>query len=256
MIEMICTSAPEATVNLVLSIDGIGPEHDRLRGCPKNFEKLLETWEAVKPLRQKATNLSIKFHTVLSNQNYAHFEEIRDFVKELEPDLHTFDFLRGTPADDSMGLPPEDVLPKLTRDIKEVLRYYGGYERLRKHHALLKSVYQTVTEEYYDEFLKVLREKRQTIPCVASRMTLVIGESGDVSLCEMLPPFGSFREYGYEFDTLWNSEAAKQVRAHISGKECHCYHPCYQTVNVLSRPSSVVRAIVKQSAGKRGTKKE
>ncbi|MBI5115677.1 radical SAM protein [Candidatus Poribacteria bacterium] len=247
MTEKICLSAKEATLNLVLSIDGIGPEHDRLRGCPGNFEALMKTWKLVRPLRAEAPNLSVKFHTVLSSLNYTRFDEIKSFVEKLEPDLHTFDFLRGEPAEASLTLPPEETLPQLAGKIKAVLRQYGGYERLRKHHSLLKTVYEAVVEDYYDQFLRIRREKRQTIPCVGDRMTLVLGASGEASLCEMLPSFASFRDCNYDFDSLWNSEASKKMRRDVSAGKCYCYHPCYQTINVLFRPTSVLRALAKRA---------
>ncbi len=246
MTEDICSSLNEVTLSLALSIDGVGAEHDRLRGCPNSFEALLKTWEAVAPLREKLPNLSVKFHTVLSNQNYTYFDEIRAFVEKLKPDLHTFDFIRGNPADDTLVLPPEEALPRLCKNIKGVLRHYGGYERLRMHHALLKAVHRTVVEEYYDEFLKILREKRQTIPCVAARMTLVLGDSGEASLCEMLSPFASFRDYEYDYNSLWNTKEAVEARENVAAGKCHCYHPCYQTVNVLFRPASVTRALARR----------
>jgi MoaA/NifB/PqqE/SkfB family radical SAM enzyme len=248
--QAMCSSAEEATFNLVLSIDGIGEEHDRMRGCPGNFDKMMKTWELVEPLRRTAPNLSIKFHTVLSNLNYTHFDEIRDFVEKLGPDLHTFDYLRGETPDDSITLPPEETHPELSRKIKAVLRRYGGYDRLRKHNSLLKTVYEAIVEDYYDEFLKIRREKRQTVPCVASRITLVVGASGEASLCEMLKPFASFREYDYDYNALWNCTAAQAMRKHVSAGKCYCYHPCYQTINVLFRPTSAVRALVKRATGK------
>lgn len=249
MTEEICSSAKEATLNLVLSIDGIGEEHDRLRGCPGNFEKLMKTWELAKSLRERAPTLSVKFHTVLSNFNYIHFEEIKDFVEELKPDLHTFDFLRGETPDNSIALPPEETLAELSSKIKVVLRHYGGYERLRRHHSLLKTIYEAVVEDYYDEFLKIRREKRQTVPCVASRITLVLGASGEASLCEMLQPFATFRDFNYDYPSLWNSEQAAEARKHVAAGKCYCYHPCYQTINILFRPTSAMRALAKRAMG-------
>jgi hypothetical protein len=182
-----------------------------------------------------------------------HFDEIRDFVETLRPDLHTFDFLRGDPADKSLTLPPEDALPELCEKIKAVFRRYGGYERLRKHHTLMKSVYALVMEDYYDQFLKIRRERRQTIPCVADRVTMVLGASGEVSLCEMLPPIGAFREFDYNFDALWNSPVSREARKDVAARKCYCYHPCYQTVNVLLRPTSVMGAVARRLVGGRMT---
>ncbi len=248
--ELICSSATEATLSLALSIDGIGEEHDRMRGCPGNFEKLLETWKLVAPLRDELPNLSVKFHTVLSNRNYMHFDEITEFVDQLRPDLHTFDFLRGDPADETLALPPEETLPELSRKIKGVLRRYGGYDRLRKHHSLLKTVYEAVIEDYYDEFLKIRRENRQTVPCVADRVTLVLGASGEASLCEMLGPFASFRDLDYDFEAVWNSKASRDARQNVTAGNCYCYHPCYQTINVLLHPAGVMRALAKRALGR------
>ena len=250
MTEEICAVAPEATLNLVLSIDGIGEEHDRMRGVPGNFDALMEAWRLVAPLRDKLQNLSVKFHTVLSNLNYMHFDELKGFVEKLEPDLHTFDLLRGDPADDTLALPPEEALPELCENIKAVLRQYGGYDRLKKHHSLLKTVYEAIVEDYYDEFLKIRREKRQTVPCVADKMTLVLGASGEASLCEMLEPFGSFRDFDYDFETLLSSEKSIEARRRVAAKKCYCYHPCYQTINVLFRPAGVIRALAKRAVGR------
>jgi MoaA/NifB/PqqE/SkfB family radical SAM enzyme len=249
MTEEICSLAKEATLNLVLSIDGIGEEHDRIRGCPGNFDALLKTWELVGPLRDKAPNLSIKFHTVLSSLNYMHFDEMRAFVEKLGPDLHTFDLLRGEPADATLALPPEEDLPELCSKIKATMRQYGGYDRLKKHHSLMKTVYEAVVEDYYDEFLKIRREKRQTVPCVADKMTLVLGSSGEASLCEMLEPFASFRGFDYDYAALRNCEASKKARRDVAARKCYCYHPCYQTINVLFRPTGVMRALAKRVGG-------
>ena len=250
MTEEICVLAKEATLNLVLSIDGVGDEHDRMRGIPGNFDALMKTWELVGPLRDRLPNLSVKFHTVLSNLNYMHFDEMKTFVEKLGPDLHTFDLLRGEPADETLALPPEEELPELCEKIKAVLRQYGGYDRLKKHHSLLKTVYEAVVADYYDEFLKIRREKRQTVPCVADKMTLVLGASGEASLCEMLEPFGSFRDFDYDFEALWNCVASKNARQGVAARKCYCYHPCYQTINVLFRPTGVVRALAKRAVGK------
>ncbi|GAB4330525.1 MAG: hypothetical protein Kow0099_01140 [Candidatus Abyssubacteria bacterium] len=246
MTERICSIAGGATLNLVLSIDGIGEEHDSLRGTPGNFEALMKTWESVKPLKHKLPNLSVKFHTVLSNLNYTHFDEIRDFVQNLGPDLHTFDFIRGVPASDSITLPPEETLLELAGKIKAVLRHYGGYERLQRHHRLLKSVYASVMEYYYDEFFRIRRERRQTIPCVADRATLVLGASGEASLCEMLAPFGSFREHNYRYDSLLRTKASQVAREAVTNGACYCYHPCYQTINILFRPTLLAMAMAKR----------
>jgi len=244
----ICSSIPDATFNLVLSIDGIEEKHNELRGCSNNFEMLMKTWELVSPLRPKLPNLSIKFHTVLSNDNYMYFDEIRDFVKNLRPDLHTFDFIRGTPADSALVLPPEHELIPLIEKIKAVMRFYGGFERLRKHHTLMKSIYNIVMEDYYDQFLRIRKEKRQIIPCVADRMTLVLGASGEASLCEILEPFGSFRDFNYNYNLLYASEGSQRAREHVARRRCYCYHPCYQTLNVLFRPVSMARSLAKHVA--------
>ena len=146
------------------------------------------------------------------------------------------------------------MLPELCEKIKAAFRSYGsGYERLRKHHTLMQRVSALVMEDYYDQFLKIRRERRQTIPCVADSVTMVLGASGEVSLCEMLPPIASFRDFDYDFDSLWSSPASLKARAAVTARKCYFYHPCYQTVNVLLRPTSVISAVARRLVGGRTT---
>ena len=42
LVEAIVSRCPDAYLKIQLSIDGVGEEHDRQRGVPGNFEKMLE----------------------------------------------------------------------------------------------------------------------------------------------------------------------------------------------------------------------
>ncbi|RME63659.1 MAG: radical SAM protein [Nitrospirae bacterium] len=94
--EKVLMSCPTSTVVLKVSIDGVGPEHDRLRGIDGAFDRALETIKLLGRLRKRFSNLQIGVNTVLCSKNINNIEETISFVKTLpEVQVHTLSLVRG-----------------------------------------------------------------------------------------------------------------------------------------------------------------
>ena len=97
---------PRVTVNLAVSLDGLHEAHDRIRGADGSFDRLIETWERVRGLRGRFDNLELKINTVLGDYNRHDLPGICEFVRGLEPDMHSIDFVRPPGNGASAGFPP------------------------------------------------------------------------------------------------------------------------------------------------------
>ncbi len=241
-LEKILQKCPEASVNLVLSLDGIGGKHDEARGVKGNFEKFLKTFSLVKPLREKHPNLSVKVHTVITNKNYKDLDEIISYVKKLGHDIHTFDFVRGDVRNKEVALPPPQELKAIVEKVKSVYRYYAGFKGMGIHSKLAQKFSKAVMLYYNDLFLKMLGSRKQVIPCYAGEMNAVIDPYGNVGFCELRDSFGNLRKFDYDFSRLWSSPAARKQRAEIKEGKCSCYHPCYQFINIMFNPLELAAA--------------
>ncbi|RME86323.1 MAG: radical SAM protein, partial [Caldilineae bacterium] len=87
-VDRICSECRGTDIGINLSLDGVGEEHDDIRGVPGNWEKAMETWQGLKTLKKKHGNLIVTVHTVISRFNQHRFPEIYEGLRFLEPDSY------------------------------------------------------------------------------------------------------------------------------------------------------------------------
>jgi MoaA/NifB/PqqE/SkfB family radical SAM enzyme len=245
-VETVLSECAGLTLNVALSLDGPGEEHDRLRATPGNFKILQESAAVLRESRSKRAGLSLKAHTVLSRANLPVLDRIAADARALGADLHTFDFVRETEGNRGVlldALTPEDVRAILPR-LHQITHSYPGYENLGLHSALTKFAAMSVLERNYDLVPEFMERKTQVIPCLAPERNMVLDPYGNAGFCEIREHIGNFREHGYSRDRLLASERARELKRSIQAKECWCFHPCYQQVNVLFRPSQLAGAMI------------
>src|SRR5437867_206273 len=83
-VAQICDAAPKAKVGINLSLDGVGADHDEIRGVPGNWIKSMQTWQGLKELQKTKPNLVLTVHTVLSKFNVKKAQAIYDGLQFLQ----------------------------------------------------------------------------------------------------------------------------------------------------------------------------
>ena len=109
----------------------------------------------------------------------------------------------------------------------------------------LARITQTLRTLYYDLTVKILREKRQVIPCYGGISNAHLNPYGDVWPCAILgyeKPMGNVREFDYDFPKLWKGERAQEVRRYIAAGKCACPLANQSYANLLLHAPSVARA--------------
>ena len=79
-VERLTREASQAQIVVNLSLDGIGEQHDAIRGVPGNFAKLRETYAGLRQLT--APNLTVGIHTVISQLNIDDFMPLHQHVRQ------------------------------------------------------------------------------------------------------------------------------------------------------------------------------
>ena len=213
---------PEVPFTIKPSIDGIGEKHDRIRGVKGNFKKLLETIERLKKLETKHPNLHLELGTVVSMANINDLDEIADFVHGLGVESYRNEIAEQREEffnlDDPIT-PTPDIYRKLMEKFSKKIREHLASKRdLAKMTESLRLV-------YYQLVSRTLEEKRQVIPCYAGISNIHLTPYGDIWPCCVLgyaKPMGSLRETDYDFNKLWDSPQAKEVRKYIADRNCYC----------------------------------
>lgn len=204
------------------SIDGVGALHDEIRGVKGNFQCLLKTIDGLKKLEEKYDNFHLELGTVISNFNIEHLDEIEDFVHSLGVESYRNEVAECRTEffnlEDEIT-PPAEVYQRLIKDFaRKVEDNIGKKKKLARTTEAMRVV-------YYDIAGKILAEKRQVIPCYAGVSNVHINYDGGVWPCCVLgyeKEMGNLRDYNYDFQKLWHSKKAEEVRNYIKRKNCAC----------------------------------
>jgi len=199
-----------------LSLDEVGENHDAIRGVPGNYEKAAQTFKALKSLGMP--NLSVGIHTVISKFNVKRIPNIFENIMTLQPDSYVTEIAEERVELDNVG-------SEITPDFGEYAAAvdFLGHALENGHLDQVGRMTRALRLEYYSLVKRILREKRQVIPCYAGFASAQIAPDGNVWMCCVkAEPIGNLRKGGYDFSKIWLSEKAKSIRREIKGGKCYC----------------------------------
>lgn len=204
------------------SLDGLGAEHDDIRGSPGNFERVLETVHRLKKLQKRYPNLYVELGTVISRYNLDKIDEIASFVQRLDVDNYRNEIAEERAELYNVGDP---ITPSAEQYGDLMKRFKATVAEDLKKKPKLTCITQAFRFVYYDLVSKIMTEQRQVIPCYAGISNVHLTQEGDLWPCCVLGPkhsFGSLRDMDYDFPSVWQGNRARQVRRFIQQDGCFC----------------------------------
>jgi MoaA/NifB/PqqE/SkfB family radical SAM enzyme len=180
---------------------------------------------------------------VISKFNIHHLSEIEDYVHSLGVQSY-----RNEIAENRMEF--FNLEDDITPDVETYAALISDFsakiiENIRKKRNLAR-ITESFRLAYYDLAVEILRERRQVIPCYAGISNVHINYDGEVWPCCVLghfKPMGSLRKYEYNFERLWHSDRAKQIRQYIKDGNCFCPLANQAYSNILCRPIYFLKVI-------------
>jgi MoaA/NifB/PqqE/SkfB family radical SAM enzyme/uncharacterized membrane protein YbhN (UPF0104 family) len=241
-LKLMETEAPGTVLTIKPSFDGIGEMHDEIRGVPGNFEKLMDTIERLKKLRNEHQYLHVGVGTVISRFNAAHLEEIISFARNLDVDTYINEIAEEREEFFNLGTgiaPDRESYSELMELFKKAVRNrMRGMNILSRLTTALRIV-------YYDLVVEYLEEKRQVIPCYAGLLNVHINSDGGIWPCAILAYASEMGTVSLDqdFQDIWRSQTAKKIRKSIKGRECACPLANQAYSNILLHPPSLFKSL-------------
>ena len=234
-VAAICESCPDSEIIINLSLDGVGERHDHIRGIKGNFEKFERNYLALSEL--DFPNLTIGIHSVISNHNIDHTDELFDYAFSLDPDSFITEIAEQRVELDTIDIPITPPLDKYSEVIDDLIN------RVRSHRFRgISNITEAFRVEYYQLVKEILAEETQVISCFAGWASAQIYANGDVWPCAVrADTIANLRDVGYDFKKVWFSEEAEGIRNSIRAKECHCPLANASYTNLLMDPGSLVK---------------
>jgi MoaA/NifB/PqqE/SkfB family radical SAM enzyme len=232
-VETMLAKCPKAFFNINLSLDGIGEDHDRLRGLEGCFSKLCKTYEQLQALRDRHGQLSISAHSTVKSDNVGKMMEIIDYVKEnFDVNYHFLRLVRGDVDAAEKDFDMESVELK----IDAIYAKKGGISRLPVFNRFAPAVSRLLRKTLQ----RARRQQQRPFHCRAGRKMVVISPEGNLYPCEPLwleadvrrgkeaDEFMMARLQEYDFDVAkaLSSPKVMLVKRFISEKKCSCDYGC------------------------------
>ncbi len=244
-VERILRENPELQLDLNVAMDGLYEMQDSIRAVAGNFQRTLETLDALQPCRRKYSNFRLNVNTVICAENFDHVLEIADFVKNhCGADGHYFNIIRGNALDLSLKKIPTERLPPLYKELQKVYAYYAP-TLLRR----LEGVKKKFGEIYYQGTLalhnKIQLENIESphpwpMPCTASETSIVIDFNGDVRACELRGKLANLRDFGCDFQKFWETKTRSEEADFIVRDQCWCTHVCFIHDSLRHSPKALL----------------
>ncbi|MBW1779892.1 MAG: radical SAM protein [Deltaproteobacteria bacterium] len=215
-VDEIVRHCAAAKIVINLSIDELGSRHDEIRGVQGNFVKAMETYNALKGI--KSNNLTVGFHTVISRFNVNRIPEIYRYLIALDPDSYVTEIAEER---EELGTVSSDIAPSYQAYVKAV----DFIDRNLKKAALdgIGKMARAFRSEYYQMVKRILKNKRQIIPCYAGFASAHIAPDGHVwACCTRAESMGNVKRNGYNLKRVWFSKKADQLRERIKKGQCWC----------------------------------
>jgi len=228
--------APETPLTVKPSLDAVGEKHDEIRGVPGNFDKVLQTIELLKHLSRTYPALHVEAGTVISKYNLDEVDELTRFVSRLgiESYRHEIAEERAEFYNRNDGITPTaEEYAKLAKQFAQSIR--GGLKGKRR----LTRLTESLRIVYYDLAARIVREGRQVVPCYAGISNAHLDPYGELWPCCVLgydKPLGNLRTADFDFDRVWHSPQAQQVRQFIRRGGCACPLANQAYSNILLSP--------------------
>ncbi len=220
-------------LNLVISIDGIAPEHDNIRG-KNTFSKIIQNIRLLSGLKKK--NIfkgNITINTFLSNELALNLSEYIQFVNTLKPDKLFFNFPWFIDESDAVKMDnfytnyfaglcdrPLPCIPSW-----HTFTYHLTYDILRNARSVLKSHREMILGNNirinpFSEYKRIIGDnlpgysmlKQIPVFCVAVTKTMIVQSDGMVTACTAFPELEIEPIRSNDIKDIWNSEKYNSIR--------------------------------------------
>ena len=227
-----------------VSLDGMEETHERMRGIKGSYKNVLKTVELIRKIEGIYTGFVFTF----TPQNYREFKSVLTLSNGMKMAV-TFQFAQTSGHYYDNREVHFDWTKEQIDEVRNILKETHYFDVIRKEfidygssHAFIDRLlsYNRYFLEYVLEFQ--LHQKRN-FDCYSGTHSCFLDPYGNVFPCISLGRcMGNIRERN--FDILWTSPEADEIRKDISQRQCHCCSFC-DIPNSLPRNLSVITSNLK-----------
>ncbi|MGI0100258.1 MAG: radical SAM/SPASM domain-containing protein [Candidatus Micrarchaeaceae archaeon] len=247
--EMLELKVPRIVITL--SLDGNRETHDRVRGIPGNYDKVIGMYKSLMDLKMEHPNLSFVFGYTMSSMNQGRFQETYRDVRMEIPEVDYDDFHMNI-AQLSNNYYRNNSDSAIIADRNVILGELYGMKNAKRSKL---SPMQLVEDRFLDGLITFTETGKPPVKCRSLDASLFMDSFGNVYPSIMWDrKLANIRDIGYDLDKAWNSGEANEIRNIIEeGKDPVHWTSCeaYQSILGSMLPIKRSGVDIRDDAGKR-----
>lgn len=203
-----------------VSVDGLGPTHDGIRGIEGSFERAIETLKRLRAIRRDYLSLGLAVGMTLTPENSGELLDVFALAKShgaefsFRPVNFSDIYYRNVGKHVSLMVEAEELLPAIWEIARETVERRGLWAA-------------TPTLRYMQGVVDYIRDPgNRRLRCSAGSDSFFLDPQGDVYPCIFLDErMGNVRERSLW--EIWCSEEASEARHRVRNGECPgCWVEC------------------------------
>jgi MoaA/NifB/PqqE/SkfB family radical SAM enzyme len=226
-VTRILDECPKLNVTVALGIDGMKDAHEKIRRKEGSWDKAIHTARTLQQMkREQYPQLDIQTCTCVMHSNEDTIFDWYDFLKyDLKPDKVNINYIRPPSAD------PNELNfdHKRYAQLSQMILDDTKNAALKNNYGGKSGFFKAAVDIYmHDLIAKTKEEDKAQLKCFAGSAGAVIYDNGVLSSCENKPDVLNLRDYDWDFQAAWRTDAMKDRRKE-AGNGCHCTHEsnCY-----------------------------
>ncbi|MFH1449732.1 MAG: radical SAM protein [bacterium] len=225
-IERIKKESSLSRLKLGVSLDGIGKNHDKIRGIEGNYEKVLSL---VNFIKSSYPEIELNLSFTISEGNFREIEEAYRISKENKA-LFSFRFAQVSGSyyqnKEMNFIWPKEILKEVSSTIDKIT---GD---MNQHRDLVEKLFR-LDVHFLKRLVKYQIEQRRIFNCYSGTHSFFLDPYGKIYPCINLSSvYGNAKEE--DFNNFWFSKKTKSIREGIKRGKCHCWTEC-ETIPSLQR---------------------
>lgn len=230
--------AHQGLLTIGLSFDGVGEEHDAIRGLPGSYKALVRTYKTLEPLAREHSRIKLAANTVLCQQTLPHLERLHSTLKENFPLIrtHIVSPLFGEPWDNNIKPITAEQMEEAYPLLREIALRGHRYPLNRPPH-IIRGFVLAAKLTFNTLWFKALRQERDHFyPCKAGRIMAHIDCYGWLHTCVDSRRAVELAEYDFDVMRAWRSGEFRGHLQVISKQGCECSTSGTDTINTFFYP--------------------
>ena len=226
-VARIMDECPKLNVSVALGIDGLKDAHEKIRRKEGSWDKAIHTARTLQEMKKEQyPQLDIQTCTCVMHSNEDTIFEWYDFLKyDLKPDKVNINYIRPPSAD-----PTElEFDHRRYQELSHMILEDTKNAALKNSYGGDSGMFKAAVDIYmHDIIAKTKEESKAQLKCYAGSAGAVIYDNGALSSCENKPDVLNLRDFDWDFQKAWHSDAMKVRRKEVADG-CYCTHEsnCY-----------------------------